>query len=120
MASHEVSVKLGTATIFILALGLGIAIGIPVGIAAYQYGWSKGASGQHLTQQVGVTPLGGNAVCVNGIAYAPDSNDTYPAWQGVYRPITQGQPRLNDKNGQEVIQRSIPVRCAIQLGSEKA
>ncbi|MNJ39999.1 hypothetical protein D3C77_348830 [compost metagenome] len=116
MATHEVNLKLSTTQVFILALGLGIAIGIPTGIAAYQYGWSKGASGQHSSVQVGFSPLDGDAVCVNGIAYAPDRTDTYPAWQGVYRPITQAQPALTGEDGQEVIQRSIPVRCAIQRG----
>jgi len=114
MATHEVSLKLSTAQVFILALGLGIAIGIPTGIAAYQYGWSKGASGQPASVQVVSSQLDGDAVCVNGIAYAPDRADTYPAWQGVYRPIEQGQPVLTGEDGQVVAQRSIPVRCAIQ------
>lgn len=116
MATHEVNLKLSTAQVFILALGLGFAIGVPTGIAAYQYGWSKGASGQHANIQVGGSPLDDDAVCVNGIAYAPDRTDTYPAWQGVYRPITQGQPALTGEDGQEVIQRAIPVRCAVQRG----
>ncbi|WP_311061487.1 hypothetical protein [Pseudomonas aeruginosa] len=116
MATHEVNLSFSTAQIFILALslGLGIAIGIPTGIAAYKYGWSKGASGQQSTLQVGLPPLDDDAVCVNGIAYAPDRAETYPAWQGVYRPIEQGQPALTGEDGQEVLQRSIPVRCKSQ------
>lgn len=116
MATHEVNLKLSTAQVIILGIGLGFALGVPTGVAAYQYGWSKGASGQHANIQVGISPLDDDAVCVNGIAYAPDRTDTYPAWQGVYRPITQGQPALTDEDGQEVIQRAIPVRCAIQRG----
>jgi hypothetical protein len=47
MASHEVNLKLSTFQVVILSLGLGVALGIPTGITAYEYGWSKGASGDH-------------------------------------------------------------------------
>lgn len=51
--STQVNFTLSTAQVFGLALTLGIVIGIPVGIAAFQYGWSKGAAGdQHLSEIV--------------------------------------------------------------------
>ncbi|HHQ2687576.1 hypothetical protein LDZ95_19025 [Pseudomonas aeruginosa] len=116
MSTHEINLKLSSAQLFILGIALGVAIGIPVGVAAYQYGWSQGSSGQHANIQVGVSPLDDDAVCVNGVAYAPDRTDTYPAWQGVYRPLTQGQHALIGEDGREVLQRAIPVRCTIQRG----
>lgn len=106
-------VALALAAIFVI---LGVCIGITVGVEAYRDGWSKGASGHNSSAQVGFSSLDGDAVCVNGIAYAPYRGDTYPDWQGVYRPIEQGQPALTGEDGQEVQQRKIPVRCTIQRG----
>lgn len=114
MRSHEIKFKLSTADLLIIGLGIGIVLGIPAGIAAYKYGLSTGISDNYASVAHAGASLDGDSVCVNGIVYAPDQADSYPAWQGVYKPLAQSQPVLIDENGQESIQRSIPVRCTIQ------
>jgi hypothetical protein len=103
---------LSTGQLFVLALSFGVALGIPVGITAFQYGWSKGAPGDHHA----FSDLDGDAVCVNGIVYVPHHGEIGSPWNGIYQPAEQGQPALHGEDGREILRRAIPVPCKASRG----
>lgn len=79
---------------------LGIAIGMVIGVNANQFGWG----------------LVDDAVCINGVAYKPYDGEIGSPWNGIYKPIEQGQPAIYDEDGREILQQVIPVPCKVSRG----
>lgn len=111
MASHVVNFTLSTMQVFGLSLSLGIAIGIPFGIAAFEYGWSKGAAGDHRDSQASVAQVAGKRVCINGFAYEIRRSETDSPWHGVYKAVEQKLPTLYGDDGGIIAEGSIPSSC---------
>jgi hypothetical protein len=111
MASHVINFTLNTMQVFGLSLGLGIAIGIPVGVAAVEYGWSKGAARDNRDSQASAAQVTGKRVCINGFAYEIRRSEPDSPWHGVYKAVEQKLPTMYADDGGIIAEGSIPSSC---------